>query len=147
MSIKDETYVLDICDEILGLTSSRQHRFSFLTGDSGRRLPVDAYYADIALVVEFHERQHYEDVTIFDKPDKMTCSGVSRREQRKLYDQRRRDILPQHGIELVVLSVRLFEQNRRKQLRRDRAEDEIVIRYELSRYVRQASLVGRLTTA
>src|SRR5690606_2600377 len=31
----DEAYVLDICDEVLGLKGLRQHRFDFLRGDSG----------------------------------------------------------------------------------------------------------------
>ena len=40
----DEHYVIDLCDEVLGLKASRQHRFDFLKGDTGVRLPVDAYY-------------------------------------------------------------------------------------------------------
>src|SRR5688572_15643778 len=30
---KDEHYVLDICDKVLGQTSLRQHKFDFLLGD------------------------------------------------------------------------------------------------------------------
>ena len=38
----DEFYVIDICDDILGLKASRQHTFDFLRGDGvhGRKLPV-----------------------------------------------------------------------------------------------------------
>jgi hypothetical protein len=38
---KDEHYVLELCDKILGMKSLRQHRFDFLTGDldaNGRQL-------------------------------------------------------------------------------------------------------------
>jgi hypothetical protein len=35
---------------------------------------------------------------------RMTVSGVDRGAQRAIYDQRRREVLPQHGIALVELS-------------------------------------------
>ena len=44
MSKRDESYVIDLCDLVLGLRAKRQHRFDFLRGDSGRSHPVDAYY-------------------------------------------------------------------------------------------------------
>lgn len=69
---KDEHYVLDLCDKVLGHTSSRQHKFDFLRGDPNAkgiavRLPVDAFYQDLNLAVEYHERQHTESVKFFDK--------------------------------------------------------------------------------
>lgn len=53
----EERYALDICDEVLEASSSRQHRFDFLRGDcrpgrTPRKLPVDAYYSDLSLVIE-----------------------------------------------------------------------------------------------
>ena len=48
----DEYYVIELCNEVLGLKASQQHRFDFLVGDSGTKLPVDAYYEDLNLVVE-----------------------------------------------------------------------------------------------
>ncbi|MCZ2156834.1 MAG: hypothetical protein LC114_23550, partial [Bryobacterales bacterium] len=95
----DEAYVIDLCDEILGQSALRQYRFPFLLGDGGKALPVDAYYPRLNLVVEYRERQHTESVKFFDR--RMTVSGVHRSEQRQLYDQRRRDILPKHGITLI----------------------------------------------
>lgn len=69
-SAGDESYVIDLCDEVLKLKALRQHRFDFLTGDSGAKLPVDAYYPSLNLVVEFKERQHTEEVNSLteDKP-------------------------------------------------------------------------------
>ena len=64
---RDEDYVIDLCDEVLGLKASRQHRFDFLTGDTGCKLPVDAYYEEKKLVVEYHEKQHTEDVPFFNR--------------------------------------------------------------------------------
>ncbi|MGA8314164.1 MAG: hypothetical protein WB755_29335 [Terriglobales bacterium] len=132
MSAKDESYIIDLCDEVLRHKASRQHRFPFLIGDAGTKLPVDAYYADLKLVIEYRERQHYEEVKFFDKPDKLTCSGVPRGKQRELYDQRRRDVLPIHGIRLIELPVTLFQHSARKRLRRNRLADEMIVRRELA---------------
>lgn len=56
--MRDEAYIVDLCDELLGCRAQRQHRFPFLCGDSGRCLPVDAFYAGLNLVIEYRERQH-----------------------------------------------------------------------------------------
>lgn len=119
----DEFYVIDLCDEALGEAGLRQHRFPWLVGDpspkTGRTavLPVDAYWPGQHLVVEFYERQHSEAVPFFDKPDRVTVSGVSRGEQRALYDERRRQLVPQQGIRLVVITLDDFEHKRGKIVR------------------------------
>jgi hypothetical protein len=125
---KDEHYVLDLCDEVLNNTASRQHHFDFLLGDAGTKLPVDAYYASLNLVVEFREKQHTEEVKFFDKPNKMTVSGVHRGEQRKLYDERRRKVLPENGIKLVEISYTDFSYDNSKQIIRNREKDIKVVK-------------------
>ena len=130
----DENYVLDICDEVLGLKGIRQHRFDFLIGDAGTKLPVDMYYESLSLVIEYRERQHTEAVAHFDKPDVMTVSGVSRGEQRKIYDQRRRDVLPKHGIQLIEISYSDFDYDRRKKIKRDKRNDLVTIKKLLGTY-------------
>jgi hypothetical protein len=128
----DEAYIIDLCDEILGISASRQHNFDFLRGDIGKKskgdyLPVDSYYSSINLVVEFREKQHTEAVKHFDKPNIMTVSGVNRGEQRKIYDQRRRDILPENGIKLVEISYADFNYDSKKKIKRNKNIDlEIV---------------------
>lgn len=117
----DENYVIDLCDEILNQKAFRQHRFDFLKGDSGTKLPVDAYYPTLNLVIEFRERQHTEEVKFFDK--RQTVSGVGRGEQRKIYDQRRRDVLPQHGLKLVEFNYSDFEHKKSKKLVRSSVHD------------------------
>lgn len=110
----DEFYVLDLCDTVIGTPGSRQHLFDWLLGDTspktGRalRLPVDAYWPEHHLVVEFRERQHYEAVAHFDKPDRLTVSGVHRGEQRRIYDQRREELIPSHNIRLVIINTTDF---------------------------------------
>lgn len=104
----DEFYVLNLCDIIFNREGVRQHRFDFLLGDPNKnvkcaRLPVDIYYPDLNLVVEYKEPQHLVANKHFDKPNRITVSGVHRGEQRKIYDQRRLDILPQHGIQVIEI--------------------------------------------
>lgn len=128
-STSDESYIIDLCDEVLKLKALRQHRFDFLKGDSGTRLPVDAYYPSLNLVIEYKERQHTEAVNFFDK--RQTVSGVGRGEQRAIYDQRRRDVLPKFGIQLIEFDYSEFEHTRGKKLVRSREDDLKVIRTRL----------------
>lgn len=120
----DEAYIIGLCDEVLGKKAFRQHRFPFLTGDSGRTLPVDAYYPSINLVIEYYESQHTES-GFFDHKDRLTVSGVDRGVQRRIYDERRRIVLPKHGIKLVVINYTDFG-TRKKLLRNHDRDLEIV---------------------
>lgn len=110
----DEYYVLDLCDEVLGVAGSRQHKFEWLRGDVSPKtgksvcLPVDSYWQTHRLVVEFHEVKRSEVNEHFDKLDQVTVSGVDRVTQRKIYDQRRAEVIPQHGLRLVVIQADHF---------------------------------------
>ena len=126
----DEQYVIDLCDAVLLLFAIRQHRFSFLLGDADRlgrqrALPVDAWYPSIKTVVEYRERQHSESISFFDR--RMTVSGMGRGEQRQVYDERRRAILPRHGILLVEFDYSEFE-NRNGRLLRNGNDRAVVAR-------------------
>lgn len=139
-SASDEHYVLDLCDEVLGEVALRQHRFPWLSGDpsskTGRAvlLPVDGYWPGLRLVVEFYERQHSEAVPFFDKPDRITVSGVPRGQQRVLYDERRRERIPQQGIALVIITLDEF-QSRRGKIVRDTQRDRAVVTSSLTAFL------------
>ncbi len=120
----DEYYVVRLCNEALGSKASQQHTFPFLTGDTGRKLNVDAYYPEHNLVIEYHERQHTEPVKFFDRRE--TASGVSRGEQRRIYDERRRKVLPEHGITLIEIDYTAFGTS--KKLKRDHDRDLMVVK-------------------
>lgn len=124
----DEHYVIDLCDQVLVQKGSRQHRFSFLIGDSGRKLPVDVYYESLNLVIEFNEQQHTKSVKHFDKPDKLTVSGVHRGEQRKIYDKRKRTILPKNGIRVIDISYTAFQVDGKGKIIRDVKSDLEIVR-------------------
>jgi catechol 2,3-dioxygenase-like lactoylglutathione lyase family enzyme len=128
----DEAYVVGLCEEVLGATASRQHRFDWLVGDPGRdgrgrMLPVDAYWPDLGLVLEYRERQHEHATPFFDKPDRLTVSGIHRGEQRRLYDRRREEVLPAHGLRLLVVQTDDLDSDGRGRLRRNRERDRAVL--------------------
>ncbi|MFN6549531.1 hypothetical protein ACP6C7_03955 [Mycolicibacterium septicum] len=130
----DEHYVLDLCDELLDMSGIRQARFDWLRGDPtprlprGVKLPVDGYWPDLDLVVEFQEEQHTQPTAFFDR--RHTVSGVGRGEQRRRYDERKRTLIPQHGLRLVVIEKSAFTLKRRR-IARDRARDLEVVRRHL----------------
>ncbi|WP_060886165.1 hypothetical protein [Streptomyces caniscabiei] len=134
----DETYVVGLCDRILGETALAQHRFDWLLGDpgvSGRRakLPVDAYWPGHRLVVEYRELQHDQPMAHFDKPDKLTVSGVHRGEQRALYDTRRDIEIPARGLRLIVIRPADLDADGRGRLRRNQDADLAALRKILAR--------------
>lgn len=126
---KDETYIVDICDYLLELKGSRRHRFDFLRSDPGRHgirlpLPVDVYYADLSLVVEYHEHQHCMEIALFEKG--VGTSASFRGEQRRKYDIMRREVLPQNGITLLEFGYFEFEHDARKRLKRTPRDHDVV---------------------
>lgn len=128
----DEYYVIGLCNEVLKMKASQQHCFGFLLGDTKRMLPVDAYYEGLNLVIEYYESQHTESTPFFD--NKKTVSGVSRGEQRRLYDERRRTELSKHGIRLIIL--RYSDFGTTKRLKRDNREHDIeVVRKKLAEFI------------
>lgn len=129
-SASDEHYVLDLCDEILGTTCVRQATFDWLRGDPspnrplGTKLPVDGYWSELGVVVEFQEEQHYEPSPFFDR--RQTVSGVGRGEQRRLYDARKRELVPANGLNLVVIAKSGFVL-KSKRIVRERTRDSGIV--------------------
>ncbi|BBY19008.1 hypothetical protein [Mycolicibacterium litorale] len=130
----DEHYVLDLCDEVLRIPGHRQARFDWLRGDPsptrprGATLPVDGHWPDLGLVVEFQEEQHSQPSPFFDR--RQTVSGIGRGEQRRLYDARKRTLIPEHGLRLVVIEKSAFTVRSRR-IARDRTRDIAVVREHL----------------
>jgi ATP adenylyltransferase len=123
----DEKYILDLVARVLAEPDYRwQHRFPTLLGDpdlDGKQmpLPVDGYFPRHRLIIEYWERQHSAPVPIMDEG--MTVSGVSRGDQRRLYDQRRQAWANANEMRLVILDYRGFETDNQGRLVRDEARD------------------------
>ncbi|MGW3915446.1 hypothetical protein ACWEBX_28575 [Streptomyces sp. NPDC005070] len=69
----------------------------------------------------------------FDKPDRLTVSGVHRGEQRALYDARRETEIPGHGLRLAVVRPADLEADGRGRLCRDEESDLAALRKILAR--------------
>jgi hypothetical protein len=63
---------------------------------------VDAHYEELGLVIEYWERQHLYPTPIMDR--RMTPSGCTRGEQRKIYDRRRYEVFEGREMRLVVVT-------------------------------------------
>lgn len=129
---RDEDYVVDLCNEILGEKALRAHRFDFLRGDTrnseqGVRLPIDAYYPEYQLAIEYHEWQHLESIEYVGNRGRMTVSGVKRDEQRRIYDQRKKDVLAAHNIRLITISYNQFAFDQTKRLCRIPEQDKPIL--------------------
>ncbi|MEA3505039.1 MAG: hypothetical protein U9R32_07570 [Bacteroidota bacterium] len=135
----DETYVIDLCDIVLEKRANRQKRFDFLLGDlhkdgkSRTKLPVDAYYENLNLVIEYTINQISEPVASLDKEE--TSSEVSREERKKIYDQRRAEELPKNDIYLVVLSNVDFTCDANNKIIRNQEADMVIVRDRLENYI------------
>jgi hypothetical protein len=110
------------------LGSANTASIGWLVGDPGKsgrrvRLPVDAYWPDARLVVEYRELQHERPTPHFDKPDRMTISGVHRGIQRALYDARRNEQIPANGLRLVIIRPSDLDATPRGRLRRSSTSD------------------------
>ena len=109
MPRQQERYCARLVMDALGCGSYiENYRFDFLRGDptlkqpKGVSLPVDAYYPDANLVLEFREGQHYGDRFLF-RDGRITATGQTRKEQRLKYDKRRETVLPARGIRLLII--------------------------------------------
>jgi hypothetical protein len=128
----DEYYLINLCDDLLSQRASRQHKFGFILGDLHKdektrtALPVDAYYKEAKLVLEFLK---IEDDTIeLGKPGRKTISGVDRAEQRKIYASRKRKGLDAKDIPFIEIDFTAFELDSENNLARNNEADVVVLK-------------------
>lgn len=106
---KVASYILDLLAEILGEVPETEKRYPWALGDrsekTGRevQLPFDAVWESRKLIVEVDEDQHRKAVAFWDKPHRLTVSGVDRGEQRRIYDHRKRAAARSQGYVVVEI--------------------------------------------
>lgn len=131
MAREDQRYVTSLLVELLG-SAHTERRFDWARGDGrrpdavGSMLPFDAVWEGRRLIVEVDERQHTEAVEFFDKPDRLTVSGVHRGEQRRMYDERKVRLARERGYTVVRIPTAALAQRGRR-LAQDRVGDRKVI--------------------
>jgi hypothetical protein len=103
-----ESYVVALLERLLGPVE-RGKRYDWARGDASPRtgrsamLPFDAVWEQRLLIIEIDEEQHREATPLFDKPDRLTVSGVHRGEQRRVYDTRKRSAAKARGYQLIAI--------------------------------------------
>jgi len=121
----DEYYLVGLCNELLNEKASHQHTFHFLLGDLHRdgksrtKLPLDAYYPKLNLVIEFFEKEDKSS----EAAQTRTVSKVSRVEQRKKYTERKREVLKEKNIDLIEMDYDEFECDESNKLVRNKDAD------------------------
>lgn len=137
----DEHYILNLCDELLNDSASRQHRFPFLLGDfhkdkiSRTKLPVDGYYQTLNLVIEYRVKHSKEDVDI-DKAEVKTTRRVTIDAQRKIYDLRKRDVLERKNINLIEINYYAFEYDSDMNIVRNKNKDIEIVKGLIANYIK-----------
>ncbi|MBA2721209.1 MAG: hypothetical protein H0U52_18495 [Chloroflexi bacterium] len=132
MAREAQRYVTQLLVELLG-PGETERRFDWCRGDSrdpagvGRRLPFDAVWESQKVIVEFDERQHDEPVDLFDKPQRMTVSGVHRGEQRRRYDERKVRLAQAQGYTVIRIPANALVWRGRR-LSKDRSADLLTLR-------------------
>jgi hypothetical protein len=105
---RTESYVVSLLERLLGPVE-RGKRYTWARGDAspttGRSamLPFDAVWERRLLIVEIDEDQHREATPLFDKPHRLTVSGVHRGKQRRVYDARKRSAAAARGYRIVAI--------------------------------------------
>jgi NADH dehydrogenase/NADH:ubiquinone oxidoreductase subunit G len=137
----DEFYILDLCDELLKEKASRKHTFSFLLGDMHKKgktrtkLPLAAFYEEANLVIEFLEKPNNTEQHL-GKPDVMSVIDITRVEQIKKYNKRRRDVLQKKKINLTEIDYSLFECDTKNSLSRNTDKDVTLLKKILSQHIK-----------
>jgi len=134
----DEYYLVGLINEIFNTRASHQHTFDFLLGDYHKNgktrteLPLDAYYKDLNLVIEFLDKQNSDSIN----RDKMTISGVTRAEQREIYRLRKQSVLKGNDINLIEIDYAKFDCDDEQMLSRNKDKDISILKEILKHYVK-----------
>jgi hypothetical protein len=138
---KDVNYVIDLCDEIIGAKANRQKRFWFLVGELHKdektrtRLPISAFYERLNLVVDFKEEYIHKldaEVKHVDKDEESNyvAGGLSRSELRKIYEQRKSDLIPKHKINFVAISNSDFTCDKQNKIIRNKLKIALITKFK-----------------
>ncbi|MEP4781263.1 MAG: hypothetical protein ABJZ18_09830 [Algibacter sp.] len=122
----DEFYLVNLCDELLEQEASRKHTFETLVGNLHKRgkgrtkLPLDAYYENLKLVIEFSRQE--EDFDALDK------KGQARMIQVQRYNHLKKKAIIQKDLRLIEISYATFECDDANKLIRNIENDKLVLK-------------------
>lgn len=122
----DENYLINLCDELLGKEASRKHTFDTLVGNLHKRgkgrtkLPLDAYYKDLKLVIEFFKQT--STVSELDEKEQARLAQI------KYYDELKKEAVLAKSMRYMKINFAQFECDENNKLIRNTANDKIVLK-------------------
>jgi hypothetical protein len=129
----DEYYLVNLCDELLKQKASRKHTFDTLVGNLHKRgkgrtkLPLDAYYEDLKLVLEFFEKN--------ETTDELDEKEQARKAQIKYYNELKKKAILNKKLRLIEINYALFECNDANKLVRNTENDTLVLKGVLKDFI------------
>ncbi|QHI36909.1 hypothetical protein IMCC3317_22790 [Kordia antarctica] len=130
----DENYLLNICDELLGQEASRKHTFDTLVGNLHKRgkgrtkLPVDAYYKELKLVMEFFQQNKP-----FEELDEKEQARIT---QIKYYDELKKEAVLAKSFRYMKINYAQFECDEANKLIRNTENDTLVLKEILKDFLK-----------
>ncbi|MDA3929102.1 MAG: hypothetical protein PF541_09090 [Prolixibacteraceae bacterium] len=151
----DKSYVINLCDKVVGMKANRTKRFDFLLGDlhkdgvSQTKLPIDAYYEILQLAVQYNDIKpweqavpEYNETDDFDEEENEDDRHeprikrvISREEQRSIYNERRAKTFPKHDIDFVLISYSDFEHDAALKIIRNEESDLKIVHKALNEFI------------
>jgi len=122
----DEYYLVNLCDELLQQKASRKHTFDTLVGNLHKRgkgrtkLPLDAYYENLKLVLEFFRKNEITEE--LDEEEK------ARKAQIKYYNQLKKKAILTKKLRLVEINYASFECDAENKLVKNSESDRSVLK-------------------
>ncbi|WP_299434522.1 hypothetical protein [uncultured Aquimarina sp.] len=129
----DEYYLVNLCDELLQQKASRKHTFDTLVGNLHKRgkgrtkLPLDAYYEDLKLVLEFYRKD--------EATEELDEKEQARKEQIKYYKELKKKAIRTKKLRLMEINYALFECNGENKLVRNTESDTSVLKGILKDFI------------
>jgi len=121
----DEYYLVNLCDELLNEKASRKHTFDSIVGNLHKRgkgrtkLPLDAYYKDLKLVIEFFEKRKEE--------ENLDEVAQARLEQIKYYDALKKEAVIKKELQYIAINYASFECDDKGKLARNKDNDTVIL--------------------
>lgn len=122
----DENYLINLCDELLDKKASRKHTFDTLVGNLHKRgkgrtkLPLDAYYKDFKLVIEFFQTNN--PVNEVDEKEQARVAQI------KYYDTLKKEAVLNKSFRYMKINYAQFECDDTNKLIRNTENDILVLK-------------------
>ncbi|EDP97507.1 hypothetical protein U8527_04120 [Kordia algicida OT-1] len=129
----DENYLLDLSDELLNKKASRKHTFDTLVGNLHKRgkgrtkLPLDAYYQDLKLVIEFFQKE--KDFEDLDEKEQARITQI------KYYDRLKKEAVINKRFRYMKINYAQFECDENEKLIRNTENDIVVLKEILKDFI------------